>query len=40
MYMYSRLNEGQSALSGTESADPRHVTIHVLKCYYQQKDDL
>jgi hypothetical protein len=27
--MYSRLNEGPSALSGTGSADPGHVTIHV-----------
>jgi hypothetical protein len=31
--MYSMLNEGTSALSGTESMDHGHVTIHVLKDY-------
>jgi hypothetical protein len=31
MYACSKLNKGQSALSGTESTDPGHVTNHVLK---------
>jgi hypothetical protein len=38
--MYSRLNEGPFALSGTENMNPGHVTIHVLYYYYQPKGDL